>query len=60
MPEPSVAEELSVRGLVHQNILIMPEILGAGVAAFATPGIIGSYLERRPPCRYRTGAGPHG
>jgi alkylation response protein AidB-like acyl-CoA dehydrogenase len=41
-----VAEELTLRGLVHQNIFIMPEILGAGLAAAGPDGLVGTYLER--------------
>ena len=41
-----VAEELSLRGLVHQNIFTMPEILGAGFVLSATPDLVGTYLER--------------
>jgi alkylation response protein AidB-like acyl-CoA dehydrogenase len=40
-----VAEELTLRGLVHQNIFTMPEILGAGFAALASPALIGEHLE---------------
>jgi alkylation response protein AidB-like acyl-CoA dehydrogenase len=39
------AEELTLRGLVHQNIFTMPEILGAGLAAMASPALVEGYLE---------------
>lgn len=39
-----VAEELSFRGLVHQNIFTMPEILGAGFALMAGPDLVGRFL----------------
>ena len=41
-----VAEELTLRGLVHQNIFTMPEILGAGLAAAGPDALVGTYLER--------------
>ncbi|HYH49678.1 MAG TPA: acyl-CoA dehydrogenase family protein [Acidimicrobiia bacterium] len=39
------AEELTLRGLVHQNIFAMPEILGAGFAAMASAALVEEHLE---------------